>query len=153
MLFPEYLKDLRKKCGLRQNELAMKSGISAAEISRIESGERQKPSPLVLRALAPYLCVPYDELLYHAGYTQEIVDHPGYRENIYRDDQGKLVDIIHEAKDMFERNHEWASLAFRVSSSSLTKDELDIIRIQTQTLLDQFLKYKRKHPDKHPLDK
>lgn len=48
----EYLKELRVKHNLSQRALADKSGVSNAEISRIESGERKRPSEDVLRALA-----------------------------------------------------------------------------------------------------
>lgn len=68
MAFGEYLKELRKEKSLSQRVLSEKSGVSNAEISRIESGERLKPSPDTLRALAPVLCVQYEELMEKAGY-------------------------------------------------------------------------------------
>ncbi|MCM3163743.1 helix-turn-helix domain-containing protein [Metabacillus litoralis] len=68
MSFGEYLKQLRKDKSISQRELAEKSGISNAEISRIETGGRQKISPDVLRAIAPILEVPYEELMDKAGY-------------------------------------------------------------------------------------
>lgn len=71
MVFGEYLKSLRKEKSLSQRELAEKSGISNAEISRIETGNRKKPSPDVLRALAPILNVPYEELMDKAGYIND----------------------------------------------------------------------------------
>ncbi|MFK4998677.1 helix-turn-helix domain-containing protein [Bacillus sp. N9] len=42
MSFGEYLKQLRKDKSISQRELAEKSGVSNAEISRIETGGRQK---------------------------------------------------------------------------------------------------------------
>lgn len=68
MSFGEYLKQLRKEKSISQRELAEKSGVSNAEISRIETGGRQKISPDVLRAIAPILEVPYEELMDKAGY-------------------------------------------------------------------------------------
>ncbi|WP_079525412.1 helix-turn-helix domain-containing protein [Solibacillus isronensis] len=68
MSFGEYLKQLRKDKSISQRELAEKSGVSNAEISRIETGGRQKISPDVLRAIAPILEVPYEELMDKAGY-------------------------------------------------------------------------------------
>ena len=59
----EYLKALRLERKLSQRALAEKSGISNAEISRIESGERKKPSVAVLRALACALNVEFSILL------------------------------------------------------------------------------------------
>lgn len=68
MSFGEYLKQLRKEKSISQRELAEKSGVSNAEISRIETGGRQKISPDVLRAIAPILEIPYEELMDKAGY-------------------------------------------------------------------------------------
>ncbi|GAA0319176.1 hypothetical protein GCM10008967_07130 [Bacillus carboniphilus] len=68
MSFGEYLKQIRKEKSISQRELAQQSGVSNAEISRIETGERQKISPDVLRAIAPILDVPYEELMEKAGY-------------------------------------------------------------------------------------
>ena len=66
-----YIKELRNKKSISQRQLAELSGISNAEISRIETGERQKPSPDVLRKLAPHLEVPYESLMQSAGYINE----------------------------------------------------------------------------------
>lgn len=71
MTVGEYIKNLRTKQSISQRELSKISGISNAEISRIETGERQKPSPDVLRKLAPYLEVPYESLMDKAGYINE----------------------------------------------------------------------------------
>ena len=43
----EYLIRMRSERGYSQRDLAEKSGISPAEISRVESGKRQKVSPAV----------------------------------------------------------------------------------------------------------
>jgi transcriptional regulator with XRE-family HTH domain len=59
----EYLKTLRLERKLSQRALAEKSGVSNAEISRIESGERKKPSEEVLRALALVLKVDFTDIL------------------------------------------------------------------------------------------
>lgn len=68
MSFGEYLKQIRLEKSISQRELAEKSGISNAEISRLESGERQKPSPDALKAIAPILGVTYEDLMDKAGY-------------------------------------------------------------------------------------
>jgi len=62
------LKSLREQNNLTQRELANLSGCSNAEISRIESGIRFNPSPLILRELAIHLKVSYIELMKTAGY-------------------------------------------------------------------------------------
>lgn len=69
----DYLRTKRLEKGMSQRQLAAVSGISNSEISRIEAGDRQNPSPAVLRLLAGALGLPYEELLAEAGYLQ-----PGY---------------------------------------------------------------------------
>ncbi len=142
MTFGEYLKNSRTFAGLSMRELSERSGISAAEISRIESGERKKPSPFALKAFAPHLLVPYEEMLRHAGYIEEVIDHHGFTENVYRDEKGHLIDITRRAKDMYEKNSSWANLAYRVTASDLSESEVNIIKAQTKALLEQFIKNK-----------
>ena len=64
----EYIKNKRLEKGLSQRQLSVVCGISNSEISRIEAGERQNPSPAVLRPIAAALGVPYEEILSAAGY-------------------------------------------------------------------------------------
>ena len=68
-----YLKELRQAKGISQKELSgLTNGeVSNAEISRLESGIRKKPSPAILKLLAPYLNVPVSMLLTKAGYMDE----------------------------------------------------------------------------------
>lgn len=71
MDFGEHIKNLRKEKELSQKQLSQLSGISTAEISRIETGDRQKPSPDVLKVIAPFLGVKYEDLMDKAGYLHE----------------------------------------------------------------------------------
>lgn len=66
-MFGDYLKSLRESKGLSQRQLAYLAGLSNTEISKLESGGRKKPSPAVLKKIAPHLGVPYEELLKKAG--------------------------------------------------------------------------------------
>jgi transcriptional regulator with XRE-family HTH domain len=144
MTFGEYIKNLRNENKLSQRDLAEKSGISNAEISRMETGERKKPSPISLKAIAPFLGVSYEDLMQKAGYIEEVIEHKGFTENIYRDEEGRLIDISRRAKDMYEKDSKWANLAYRVTSSDLSETELNIIKAQTEVLLEQFLKNRKK---------
>lgn len=144
MNFGEYLKDLRTANKLSQKDLSKKSGISSAEICRLETGERKKPSPITLKAIYTYLGVPYEELMQKAGYIEETINHEGYTENLYKDENGFLVDIVRRTKDMYEKDKSWANLAYRVSTSDLSQSEMDLIKVQTEALLEQFLKSKKK---------
>ena len=71
----EYLRELRSKKDWSQRDLAAASGISNAEISRIEGGKRKDPSPLVLTKLAKALGVPDTEMLAAAGILSEELLH------------------------------------------------------------------------------
>lgn len=66
----EFVRRKRLEKCLSQRQLAALSGISNSEISRIEAGGRQNPSPAVLRLLSAALDTPYEEMLAQAGYLQ-----------------------------------------------------------------------------------
>ncbi|MEC0269716.1 helix-turn-helix transcriptional regulator [Paenibacillus anseongense] len=74
MKFGERIKDLRKARGITVNQLALYSGISAATISRIETGKRGIPKAQNVQKLAHALKVPYEELMLLAGYMKNIND-------------------------------------------------------------------------------
>ena len=67
MSLSDYIREMRKQKDWSQRDLATASGISNAEISRIESGKRKEPSPSVLKAIASALNVPVEEVLQQAG--------------------------------------------------------------------------------------
>ena len=62
-----YIKSLRNAKGWSQRDLAAESGVSNAEISRIESGQRKNPSPAVLKNLANSLGVSEIDMFKSAG--------------------------------------------------------------------------------------
>jgi len=74
MTVGEYLKELRLAKGISQKELSGLTNreVSNAEISRLEAGIRIKPSPAILKLLAPHLGVPVSLLLAKAGYMDEL---------------------------------------------------------------------------------
>ncbi|MDQ4127315.1 MAG: helix-turn-helix domain-containing protein, partial [Actinomycetota bacterium] len=55
------LRRLRERAGLTQEELASRAGLSARAISDLERGERKRPYPHTVRALADALVLPEDE--------------------------------------------------------------------------------------------
>lgn len=67
MSLGEYIREKRKEKDMSQRDLAAASGISNAEISRIESGKRKEPSSSFLKELAKALNVPAKEILEVAG--------------------------------------------------------------------------------------
>jgi len=64
------IKYYRKKRGLSKRQLALKAGLSAAEITRIESGLRTNPSVPILYTLAETLNIRSVELLAAAGWKK-----------------------------------------------------------------------------------
>jgi transcriptional regulator with XRE-family HTH domain len=134
MKFGEYLKELRKNKGITQKELADMSGFSNGEISKVESGDRKKPSPALLKAIAPHLGIPYEVLMNKAGYLEEVVDHSGYTEYIFKDDDGSLADIVRKAREMQEADSDWANIAYRVSRE-LSREDVEAIKAIANSLL------------------
>jgi len=63
----------------------------------------------------------YEQLLKQAAYIKETVEHEGFTENIYKDEDVHLIAIIRRAKDMYEKNSDCANLAYRVTASDLSE--------------------------------
>lgn len=144
MTVGEYIKGLRIENKLSQRELAELSGISNAEISRLETGDRKKPSPLTLRAIAPYLGVSSGVLFERAGFIKEAKEEEVYLKKIYRDERGKLFDLEKSAIEMYEKDSGWANLAFKVSKNDLSEWEMGVLMTTVEALLDNFHKAKNK---------
>lgn len=68
MSFGDELKKIRESKGMTVNQLAMYSGVSAASISRYETGDRGIPKPPTIEKLAKGLRIDYDVLMNMAGY-------------------------------------------------------------------------------------
>ena len=141
MKFGEYIKAIRKEKDLTQKQLGDLAGFSNTEISRIESGDRQKPSPAILKAIAPHLNISYGELLKQAGYLEEVIEHTGYTEHVFKDDDGKLADIVKKIKEMQEIDSDWANIAYRVTKE-LPKEDIAAIKAIANSLLNKMDKKK-----------
>ncbi|UQS86174.1 helix-turn-helix domain-containing protein (plasmid) [Nicoliella spurrieriana] len=70
MEFGEKLKQLRKDNGYGVNQLAIQSGVSASQISRIENNKR-KPKIDTLRKLAKGLRIPEGDMFKLAGISND----------------------------------------------------------------------------------
>ena len=120
-----YLIQIRKERGFSQRDLAEKSGVSPAEISRVESGFRQKPSPAVLRAIAETLVISYPFLMQLAGYMdgEENSEEQPATEEVFRDERtGRIVDVSSGAREMLQADAAWANVAYRVSRELSDED-------------------------------
>lgn len=67
----KYISEQRAFKNLSIRKLAKIANLSHTEISRLESGERKSPSPLVLKAISHALNINFEELMRTAGYTDE----------------------------------------------------------------------------------
>ncbi len=95
--FGALLRRLREKRGLGVNQLAGYIGVSGAEISRIERGERKRIDPNLLKKLAPRLDVTYEYLMQEVGYlTANIAE--GKRK--YSTSDELLADLTPEDKKL-----------------------------------------------------
>lgn len=133
------IKTLRKDKGFSQRQLAMYSKVSNTEISRIESGERQKPSPDVLKKLAQPLGVTYSELMKEAGYIEETIEHKTHSEHIYRDENGELVDIVTKAKEMHSSDKDFFNTMHR-AATKLPKHQRDWLDDLAKNMLKELEK-------------
>lgn len=68
----EIIAGQREKAGYSQRQLAKIANISNAELSKIESGEREIPNPKTLRKISNYIDVNYNELMYMIGLGIEV---------------------------------------------------------------------------------
>ena len=144
MTLGTYLIQLRGEKGYSQRDLAERCGVSAAEISRIESGKRQKPSPTLLKAMAQTLGIEYSDLMKLAGYIEEKHEEDKIYELVFKDDEtGEVVDVIRGVKEMFRKDAAWANVAYRVSHELSDDDR----RVLTEMTLS-YLKTKRKKKKK-----
>ena len=63
----DMIQEGREKSGLSMRQLADMASVSHSDISRVESGEREVPSPKFLRKISRYIGVNYNDLMYAAG--------------------------------------------------------------------------------------
>ncbi|EJP6474090.1 helix-turn-helix transcriptional regulator [Clostridium sporogenes] len=127
MQFGEFLKNIRKEKGLSQRQLAELSHISNTEISRIESGERQNPSPNILKSIAPHLGLSYGELMIKAGYIDESIEHEKYTEHIFKKANGEFADTIRLVKNINDKDSELLTIMNRVTCE-LSKEDIKAIK-------------------------
>lgn len=136
----KYIADLRTEKKWSQRELADKSGISNAEISRLESGKRAKPNPATLHALADALRTEYRYLMKLAGYIEEVHDyHDKFFELVFKDSSGNVVDVRRGVKEMFRPDEDQTNFTY-CGSKELTDNDHAILK----GMAEKFLELKKK---------
>ena len=69
----EEIAKAREKASLSQRQLAKLIGISNAELSKIESGEREIPNPRILRKMSKHIDLNYYEMLRIIGLGAKVL--------------------------------------------------------------------------------
>lgn len=69
--FGSYIKNVRESKNMTLNQVALYAEISAAQLSRIETGKRGTPKPQTIEKIAHALKVNYNELMKIAGYIED----------------------------------------------------------------------------------
>lgn len=100
--FGQKLRVLRESKEMTLNQLAVKSGISAAQLSRLENAKRSVPKPETIAKIAKGLNESYQDLMRIAGYimSDSLTEKEQNVLNIINNNEG-LMDIIlylHENK-------------------------------------------------------
>ena len=126
MTLGEFILKARTDRGFTQAKLGEKCGLSAAEISRLVSGKRQGPSPNTLKAVSKALLVDYAILMQLAGYTEELREEEKAFEQVFRNADGEIVDVVRGVREMMQRDAEWANVAYRISRE-LSDSDLKIL--------------------------
>lgn len=136
MTVGEYIQAARTERGLTQAELGEKCRVSGAEISRVESGKRRSPSPGMLKLIAQALVIDYSRLMQLAGYIEEVREEDQTFEQVFRNQDGEIVDVVRGVKEMFRKDAAWANVAYRVSSE-LSDSDREILTGLAMTYLEK----------------
>lgn len=91
----EIIAEAREKAGLSQRQLAKTANISNAELSKIESGEREIPNPKTLRKISRYIDINYNDMMYKIGLGMEVSTLNPFIKDYY---EKMNLDELNEAK-------------------------------------------------------
>lgn len=89
----EIIAEQREKAGYSQRQLAKIANISNAELSKIESGEREIPNPKTLRKISNYIDVNYNELMYMIGLGIEVSPLNPFIKDYYSSLKGEKLNV------------------------------------------------------------
>lgn len=125
----EVIADAREKAGYSQRQLAKEANISNAELSKIESGEREIPNPKTLRKISKYIDLNYNDLMYMIGLGVQVSPLNPFLLDHYSHLKGQeLEDAWTIAKASIKNNDLIIdSLQKRIDSEELTKEETDVL--------------------------
>ncbi len=151
--FGELLRELREKRGFSVNQLALKSGVSVAHISRLENELRSAPKTETIRKLSKILGN-HEELMRAAGHLPEKEEFDlSQIPNAFPVGQTKLIPVIGviragEPIYTYENISEWVD----VPVSEMSSGEYFFLRVKGESMigariLDKNIVYVRQQPD------
>lgn len=127
----QLITDNREAIGLSKNQLAERAKVSHTEISRIESGEREIPSPKTLRKISQHLNINFNELMYAAGLGSKVSPLNEYLIEHYESLSGQaLDDAILNTEGAIQNNE------VVINSLKKSSEEKDISEEKKKVLLE-----------------
>lgn len=99
MTFGDTLRRLRESRKISVNQLALYSGISAAQISRIETNKRGNPKPETIKKIASALKYSYEDLLAEAGYIQHENDMEIKEDYVLSEEEKEALKLFNSLSD------------------------------------------------------
>ena len=117
----EAIAKARENKGLSQRQLAILVGISNAELSKIESGEREIPNPKILKKISKHINLNYNDMLDMIGLGTQITILNPFIRNYYENLRGdKLEDAWMMAKASINNN----KIMIDALNQELVRDDL-----------------------------
>ncbi len=123
----EEIAKAREIAGLSQRQLAKLIGISNAELSKIESGEREVPNPRILRKMSKHINLNYYKMLHIIGLGAKGTPLNPFIENYYKNLKGD------------ELNNAWM-----MAKSSIKNNDVIIESINKQLEEDKKMDQEKK---------
>lgn len=118
MEFGEKLKYLRESRGYGVNQLALKSGVSASQISRFESGERKDPTLETVKKLASALGISISYFENNENINEKSLTVAAHiDENVTEDEMNDIINYIdfikqkHKQKEWFH-GESWTTYVY-----------------------------------------
>ena len=125
----EIIAEAREKKKISQRQLAKIANISNAELSKIESGEREVPNPKTLRKISKHIDLNYNDLMYMVGLGVQVSPLNPFLLDHYSHLKGQeLEDAWTIAKASIQNNEIIIkALQHRIDSEELEEKEKDVL--------------------------
>lgn len=144
--FGEYIKEVRESKNMTLNQVAMYSDISAAQLSRIETGKRGVPKPLTIEKIAQALRIDYIELMKIAGYLEDNKEEPKQESKDEKDIAKRLEAFKNEIENSDGLAFDGEPISEEAKESLV--ESMKFIFEQTQRINKKYIPKKHRNEDK-----